>query len=303
MNSSIQTSPCLPRFLSTLTVAALIVTAAVAADNPPVNAVATTGPAGDRNGMTPLSPAVSDIVKMVKAKVDPGVIETYINASPNAYNPNAGEIITLKNLGVPDQLVTALVRHGAEARAQGAQAALPAQTASMTTPSGPPAAYASAPPMSPYDYGDYGVSSYAYPYDYGSPYYYPYSYPYSYSYSYGFPFYSSFFLNYGFYGGRHHGFYAHRYPSWNRGFHAFGNHAFGSRGGAWAPVSGFGRHSGGFSAGNWRSPGGFGHAGAFGGHSGGFSGRSSGFSGRSGGFAVHGGFGGRGGGGGHSGRR
>src|ERR1035441_9907454 len=42
------------------------------------------------------SPGVTDIMKMVDAKVDAQVIKSYIKTSPTAYSPSANEIIALK---------------------------------------------------------------------------------------------------------------------------------------------------------------------------------------------------------------
>jgi len=76
------------------------------------------------------SPGVADVVKMVEAKVDPEVIKTYVKSSPTAYNPNATEIIALKDKGVAPEVLTAMLQHGAEVRAQSMRAAQAAQQAS-----------------------------------------------------------------------------------------------------------------------------------------------------------------------------
>jgi hypothetical protein len=70
-----------------------------------------------------LSAGIADILKMVDAKVDPEVIKTYINNSPTAYNPSATEIIALKDRGVGSEILTAMLQHGAEVRAQSMRAA------------------------------------------------------------------------------------------------------------------------------------------------------------------------------------
>ena len=67
------------------------------------------------------SPGVADIVKLADAKVDAQVIKTYIKNSPTAYNPNASEIIALKDRGVAPEILAAMLQRGAEVRAQGTQ--------------------------------------------------------------------------------------------------------------------------------------------------------------------------------------
>src|SRR5690349_165141 len=51
------------------------------------------------------SAGLLDIVKMVKAKVDPELIKTFISHYSISYNPSAQEVIALKRLGVPDDIV------------------------------------------------------------------------------------------------------------------------------------------------------------------------------------------------------
>ena len=111
------------------------------------------------------SPAVADILKMVDAKVDTEVIKSFIKSAPIHYHLTASEIIALKEHGLSNDLLLALVQHGGEAQPQASQPAA----------SPPPAAYG--PPAA---YQDYSYGYPAYPYDY------PYSY-YNYSYSYGWP--------------------------------------------------------------------------------------------------------------------
>jgi hypothetical protein len=108
------------------------------------------------------SSSVADIVKLVDAKVDAEVIKTYVRNSPTAYNPSAMEIIALKDRGVGSEILTAMLQHGAEVRAQSVQAAQMAQSAAASQPN-PGAATAYAPA---YDYGTqpvYPNSAYSYP--------------------------------------------------------------------------------------------------------------------------------------------
>src|SRR6266446_4794681 len=77
------------------------------------------------------SPGIGEILKMTDAKVDVTVIKAYIKNSPTAYNPNANEIIGLKQRGLGDDIITALIQRGGEVRAQAMQggAMAPAATA------------------------------------------------------------------------------------------------------------------------------------------------------------------------------
>src|SRR6516165_6587088 len=52
------------------------------------------------------SAGVSDILKMLDAKVDLEVVKTYIKNSSIAYNPTAEDVVTLKQRGVPDEILT-----------------------------------------------------------------------------------------------------------------------------------------------------------------------------------------------------
>jgi hypothetical protein len=141
------------------------------------------------------SPGIRDVLKMVDAKVDAEVIKTYIKNSSTAYNPNASEIIALKEHGVPDELITGLIERGGEIRTQFAHAA------SQAAPPAPEPATAPNTPQPQYGYGnDYGASmafpapsypsyaDYAYGYPYaGYPYYPYYGYPCGYWYSWYYP--------------------------------------------------------------------------------------------------------------------
>jgi len=245
------------------------------------------------------SPAIRDILKMLDAKVDIEVIKAYVRNSNIAYNPNASEIIGLKQHGVPDEVITALLQRGAEVRAQLAQSRQ--ATAPAMPPNNPAPAY-------PYDYGaslpDYNTYP-AYPAyaDYGYPYY-GYAYGgYPYDYSYPWAFYSPFYF--GFYGHRDFDRF-HRFGDFDR-FHRFdgfrgdrfhGDRSFAFRGGAgfgnrspWTPVNGSFAHrsfaGGGFSGRSFGNGGG--RPGGFTGHMGGFAGRAGGFGGHGGGGGGHGG--------------
>jgi hypothetical protein len=182
----------------TLLIVALSAAATVPLNGGPVTQATTP----DNSAATPKtliisSPGTYEIVKMVDAKVDVSVIKAYVQNSTTAYNPSASDLIALKNHGVPDEVLTAMLEHGAQVRSQIAQmlhkqaAAAPAYTASAEAPTytAPAASY-------PADYGNYAAT---YPdYSYGYPY--GYSYPYNYwwyNYGYGWPYYSYYWPFYG----------------------------------------------------------------------------------------------------------
>src|SRR5262249_38169774 len=57
------------------------------------------------------SAGVLDIVKMVKANVNPELIKTFINHSRISYNPSAQEVIALKRLGVSNEIIVTMLGH------------------------------------------------------------------------------------------------------------------------------------------------------------------------------------------------
>jgi hypothetical protein len=316
-----------------------LVSNAIDVATPTAGAVNQEAPAAQSAPVAQFSPGVADIVKMVDAKVDPGVVRTYIEHSPTAYNPSAMEIIALKDHGVGADILTAMLQHGAEVRAQTMRGALGA----ANTPA-PQAAAGEVNPYAPvYDNGAQAVypaysytypdTSYAYPssnyvypnsyygsYDYGSYWpwywpsfcfgYYPFGsycgYPYR-SCGYGYPYYygghgyGNYYGGRGYYGGGYYG--GHAYNGGRGYYGGQGNHY-----GSGAPAGSYGGRNGGFhSIGGGRggtfggNSGGFRTGGGFGGHAASFSGRGGGFGG--GGGGGFGGHGGGGGGGGHGGGR
>ncbi len=71
------------------------------------------------------SPGIREILKMLDAKVDPQVVRAYIQNSTTAYSLSAQDIIDLKQRGVPDDVLTSMMQHGAEVRARSMPAAQP----------------------------------------------------------------------------------------------------------------------------------------------------------------------------------
>src|SRR5689334_22411408 len=72
-----------------------------------VDVIAPLGTVDNLNAVAPqpatvanYSAGVSDILKMIDAKVDPEVVKAFVKSSQAAYNPTASEIIELKKAGV-----------------------------------------------------------------------------------------------------------------------------------------------------------------------------------------------------------
>lgn len=148
------------------------------------------------------SPGVRDVLKLLDAKVEPSVINSYIKSSTVAYNPTATEIIALKEHGVSDDIIMALLQRGAEVRTQLAHSV-------QTAPSGAPNSVQ--PPYSP-DYMQSAPDSYPAAADYGSTYSYGYpyySYPY-YGYS-GYPYYWNTWYPWAWWPYYYRGYYAHNH--------------------------------------------------------------------------------------------
>ena len=86
------------------------------------------------------SAGIAEIIKMLDAKVDAPVILAYIQNSPIPYNPEATELIALKEHGASTEMLMALLHHGDELRLQLAQA----QSAVNPPPAAPAYDYAPA---------------------------------------------------------------------------------------------------------------------------------------------------------------
>jgi hypothetical protein len=116
------------------------------------------------------SAGIADVIKMLDAKVDAPVILAYIQNSPIPYNPEATELIALKEHGASTETLVALLHHGDELSLQLAQA----QSAVNPPPAAPATNYAPAAvyPVYPYDYPDSSAAPYPatdYGYAYGWP--------------------------------------------------------------------------------------------------------------------------------------
>lgn len=134
------------------------------------------------------SAGIAEIIKLLDAKIDAQVILAYIQTSPIPYNPDAAELIALREHGASTEMLTALLHHGDELRLQLAQA----QSAVNPQPAAPAYDYApeGAYPAYPCGYPDsscapYPATYYSYAYGWPSAYWpsvrisrcWPYSYP------------------------------------------------------------------------------------------------------------------------------
>jgi len=114
------------------------------------------------------SAGITDIIKMLDAKVDAPVILAYIQNSPIPYSPCATELIALKEHGASTETLMALLHRGDELRLQLAQT----QSAANPAPSAPAYEYPPATAYPAYPYGSPDASDAPYPatyYSYGWP--------------------------------------------------------------------------------------------------------------------------------------
>jgi len=197
----------------------------------PATAIIITNKAeGQATARTPyLSAGLPEVVKMHKAGVDATVLLAFIQNSPVAYNPSAKEIIYLRDSGISNEVISALLRRGGELRERAAEAQReerrtgppPVAPAAPANPSPPQATASPTVVYANTAYPVYTAPTYVpYPvYSYASPSYYNYSScrPY-YRHSY----YPSVYASYGWGGsprfGFSVGFGGGRYSAWGGGF-------------------------------------------------------------------------------------
>jgi len=112
------------------------------------------------------SRGITEIIKMLEAKVAAQVILAYIQNSPIPYNPDATEIIALKEHGASTEMLTALLHHGDELRLQLAQAqsAVNSPPAEPAYDYAPEAAYPASAPYPESDEVPYPITYYTYAY-------------------------------------------------------------------------------------------------------------------------------------------
>jgi hypothetical protein len=129
-------------FSSKILIALAVAVAAAAAIESEANEQPMPPPASESalpDGISPGTP-VAQVVKLVQAGVDAGVIQSYISNCPSAFNLDADKIIALTDAGLPGDLVNAMFAHDKNFLASLPTAATPAQ------PDQPAAVVASAPP-------------------------------------------------------------------------------------------------------------------------------------------------------------
>ena len=180
-----------------------------------------------------LSYGVADVVQLAHANVSEDIIVNYVQNSGNAYGLDANQIMYLKQQGVSDRVVNAMLDQ--RSRVAASQAATPQNNTdtgyapTATVVAQPTVTYAQpGPASSVYIIPDTQTYNY---YGYSYPYYYPYYYGY-----YGWPGVSFSFGYRGYYGGRsyyHGGFYGgwhggggwHSSGGWHGGgsFHSSGH--------------------------------------------------------------------------------
>ena len=69
---------------------------------------------------------VMDVVKLANSRVDESVLLAYVTNSPSVFNLGADDIIYLKDIGVPDPVIKAMIYRDQDLKAQGVAAAAPA---------------------------------------------------------------------------------------------------------------------------------------------------------------------------------
>jgi hypothetical protein len=197
---------------------------------------------------------VADVVKLSRAQVNEGVILSYVQNSGTVYNLEAKDVVYLREQGVSDAVVTAMLnqrREMSQYASQPAPAPQPQQPVNQPT-------YAPTVPQVAQEPEAYAPASSAYVIPYPTSYYPAYYSSYSY-----WPYYSSYYPYYGYCGPS----LSFRFGYGGRGYSHYGGYG---RYGGYGHFGGFGTHVGGFSghfSGGGHSGGGghFGGSGHFGG--------------------------------------
>jgi hypothetical protein len=181
----------------------------------------------------PITPAMSQVLQLTQAKIGDSTIIAYIQNSGTIYGLNASQIVYLKQQGVSEPVINAMLN---QRTAMAAMAATqpPAQSPNNGQYSTPPPSdqQAVAQPTTPAPSTTYIVpDSQTYYYDnWSSPYIYPY---------YGYYPYYSWYYPVGFYWGWHGGYYG----GWRGGYHGgYGGGGFHAGGGFHSGGGGGGFH-------------------------------------------------------------
>jgi hypothetical protein len=191
-----------------------------------------------------LSYGVPQVMQLVQAKISDSVIVNYIQSSSTIYSLSADEIVYLKQQGVSDNVLNAMLNQRGRVSGYTQPAAMTASAnsvpATSTTATSDQSYTAAAPPVTYVQQAAQPSTVYVVP---NTQTYY-YSYPYYSVYYYGWPAIS---LSFGYYGGSYcSGSYYH-------GGYYGGSSWHGSSGGSWHGSSGGGWHGGGVS---WHGGGG-----------------------------------------------
>ena len=184
---------------------------------------------------TALTPAMTQVLQLSQAKISDGTIITYIQNSGTIYGLNASQIVYLKQQGVSEPVINAMLNQRTMAAASSATPPVPDYSAQAAATTATTVAQPTTPaPSSVYvvpDSQTYYYDNWAYPYTY--PYYYPYYY------GYGWPV-GVYWGGWGWRGGWHGGYYG----GWHGGFGGGGFHG-GFNGGGFHGGFGGGFHGGG----------------------------------------------------------
>jgi hypothetical protein len=192
------------------------------ATTPPTTAqlAATTAPAAGSQATPQLSFGVAEVVQLAHANVSEDVILNYVQNSGNGYGLDANQILYLKQQGVSDRVVNAMLAQRSRVAAQ--TTTPPSSSDTGTAPTATvvtqPTTYVQ-PASSSTVYVIPDTQTYNYYGYYYRPYYYPYYYPYYGYYGYyGWPAVS---LSFGYYGGYRGGWYGgggwHNSGGWHNG--------------------------------------------------------------------------------------
>ncbi len=112
------------------------------------------------------SPGLSEVLRLLGAKVNPEVVKAYIKSSPVLYDLTPETIIALKHAGVSDDVITALLQRDAEVRAQMATLASESYAPSPSEGYMPPEESSATYGTEPSDNNYPGYYDYGYPYTY-----------------------------------------------------------------------------------------------------------------------------------------
>ena len=81
-----------------------------------------------------LTPRIAEIVRMVKAGLDHEVIKAYINGSNKPFNPSAADIVVLKRLETPQDLITVMLERDGELQKTAQRNSGPIASGALSSP-------------------------------------------------------------------------------------------------------------------------------------------------------------------------